>query len=241
MGNYRAPRSFSSEYGSASTKANVGLLQRGLVVAKAAVVVLAACWCLNTYPTWFNGCIGITFASAFADNFQYTYDPATGRISSATNTTTGQVAQYSYDAVGNITGVKVSNTSSASLGTTDSANTATTTYTGQGQLLTFSGSAGQSLSLSINYNSANLAGVTVNIFSPDGTLTPATSISCPGGGTPPTCNGSEVINLAALPANGTYQIVVEPQPAYSGSGTLAFTLVNRGLEALPAILNLILN
>jgi len=188
-----------------------------------------------------DGRLTLSFASAFANSFNYTYDPATGRIATATDTTTGQVARYSYDAVGNIIGVQVSNPSSATLGTNDSGNTASTTYTGQGQLLTFSGSAGQSLSLSINYNSSSLAGITVDVFSPDGTLTPALSITCPSGGTPPTCNGSQVINIAALPENGTYQIVVQPQPAYSGSGALSFTLTNRGLEALPAILNLILD
>jgi YD repeat-containing protein len=187
-----------------------------------------------------SGGIWLGYQSAFADNFQYQYDPTTGRITTATDTTTGQVAQYSYDAVGNITGVQVSNPSSANLGVTNTGNTATTTYTGQGELLTFSGTDGQSLSLTINYNSANIPGITIDILNPDGTLTPAQSITCPSGGTPPSCNGTEVISLAALPENGTYQIVVQPQPAYSGSGTLSFTLTNRGLNALPAILNLIL-
>lgn len=206
-----------------------------------AALVVSLLLGLNPTLTIRNGSVRIGYPAAFADNFQYQYDPATGRITVAKDTTTGQVAQYSYDAVGNITGVQVANPPSANLGVTNNGNTATTTYTGQGELLTFSGTVGQSLSLTINYNSASIPGITVDILNPDGTLTPAQSITCPGGGTPPSCNGTEVITLAALPENGTYQIVVQPQPAYSGSGTLSFTLTNRGLNALPAILNLLLN
>lgn len=220
-----------------------GRVSRGRVGARLRFGVLVASLLLGVNPVlvFRNTGTWIEYQSASADNFQYQYDPATGRITVATDTTTRQVAQYSYDAVGNITGVQVTNPSSTNLGVTNSGNTATTTYTGQGKLLTFSGTAGQSLSLTINYNSANIPGITVDILNPDGTLTPAQSITCPSGGTPPSCNGTEVINLAALPQNGTYQIVVQPQPAYSGSGTLSFTLTNRGLNALPAILNLLLN
>jgi YD repeat-containing protein len=205
------------------------------------IALLAATWGLSPSLALRSGHLHVALKSAVADNFQYQYDPATGRITVTTDTTNGQVAQYSYDADGNITGVQVTNPSSANLGVTNTGNTATTTYTGQGELLTFSGSAGESLSLTINYNSSNIPGITVDILNPDGSLTAAQSVTCPSGGTPPTCNGTEVINLAALSQNGTYQIVVQPQPAYSGSGTLNFSLINRGLDALPAILNLILN
>jgi YD repeat-containing protein len=85
--------------------------------------------------------------------------------------------------------------------------TVTTTSPGQNMRLTFSGTAGQRVSLDVNW--PYLAGGSLTIFNPDGTQLARTSLS-----------GFPVIRTTSLPATGTYTILVNPSGAAVGSITL---------------------
>lgn len=87
------------------------------------------------------------------------------------------------------------------------------TRVGQNARLTFSGTAGQSISLGITSNT--LAGSTIALLKPDGTaLVTKTGVF-----------GSDAIDTQILPVTGTYAVFVDPQDANTGSMTL--TLYNQ--------------
>jgi hypothetical protein len=87
--------------------------------------------------------------------------------------------------------------------------TVTTTTPGQNASLTFSGTAGQRISL--NLTNGTIPASVVTIFNPDGT-----KLVDPG--TPPIAFGtSGFIDTRTLPATGTYRILVDPQLTDTGS------------------------
>jgi hypothetical protein len=87
--------------------------------------------------------------------------------------------------------------------------TVTTTTAGQNARLTFDGTAGRRVSLSMT--SVTISNSTVSITKPDGTaLVTATGISKSGG----------FIDATALPVDGTYTILVDPQGTATGKMTL---------------------
>jgi YD repeat-containing protein len=91
--------------------------------------------------------------------------------------------------------------------------TVSITAPGQNAAITFSGTAGQQISL--NLSSVTITGSNVSIINPDGsTLTSLTGVGTSGA----------FIDAKTLPATGTYRIFIDPNIAYTGSVTL--TLYN---------------
>jgi len=87
--------------------------------------------------------------------------------------------------------------------------TVTTTVPGQNARLTFSGTAGQRVSLYVDTSMRT----NVYVYNPDGT-TLGTVVVNPGGTTPP------FMDTKTLPATGTYTILVDPVLDRTGSVTL---------------------
>jgi YD repeat-containing protein len=83
------------------------------------------------------------------------------------------------------------------------------TRIGQTARYTFSGTAGQWVSLGLS--SVSLPSANVNILKPDGTYLTGVSVGTAGGGIEPS---------GTLPTTGTYTIVVDPGSTYTGSITL---------------------
>jgi hypothetical protein len=87
--------------------------------------------------------------------------------------------------------------------------TVTTTASGENARATFSGSAGQDISLRIS--SVTMSSALVSILKPDGTnLVAASSFG----------TGGKFIDTKNLPVAGTYTILIDPQNAVIGSATL---------------------
>jgi Bacterial Ig-like domain/Chitobiase/beta-hexosaminidase C-terminal domain len=118
-------------------------------------------------------------------------DPQGTRIGSATLTL--------YDVPADVTGSTTPGGAPVTL---------TTTVPGQNAKATFAGSAGQRVAVKVGPTCCSL---NVSILKPDGTnLVAATAISASGG----------FIDTKALPVNGTYGIVVNPQSFAVGATTL---------------------
>lgn len=116
------------------------------------------------------------------------------------NNGTGNMTVTLYD-------VPVNGNSAISLG--GASVTVTTTVPGQNAGLSFSGTAGQRVSLkmtSVTINNSN-----VNIYKPDGSV-------LAGYGNVPTSGA--FIDAVTLPVAGTYSILVDPSSTYTGSMTL---------------------
>jgi hypothetical protein len=91
------------------------------------------------------------------------------------------------------------------------ATTLTTTTPGQNGRVTFSGTAGQRISLKVGWAPAICCLVKISITNPDGTtLSAPLSVGATGA----------FIDAKTLPATGTYTIVVDPQAAATGTTTL---------------------
>ena len=92
--------------------------------------------------------------------------------------------------------------------------TVTTTVPGQNARPTFSGTAGQRVSLqltNVTIGTSTCCSVRVSILKPDGTTLVSPTLFGTTGG---------FIDVQTLPATGTYTIVVDPQSADVGSATL---------------------
>jgi hypothetical protein len=90
--------------------------------------------------------------------------------------------------------------------------TATTTTAGQNALYTFSGTAGQQLSMNLSGNTyTGCNAVVVSVLQSSGTSLASTGI----------CNGTAgFIDSFTLPATGTYTVLVNPQGTTTGSVTM---------------------
>lgn len=95
--------------------------------------------------------------------------------------------------------------------------TPTLTVPGQRARYTFTGTAGQWVTLGLS--SVSLTSSTVSMLKPDGTTLVSTTISTAGGSLDPT---------TALPTTGTYTIVVDPGSTYTGSMTLTLSAALTG-------------
>lgn len=112
---------------------------------------------------------------------------------------------------GNITLTLMSYLSGA-LNLDGTATTATITTVGQNALYTFSGTAGQWVS--VGFTSVTLPSATVTLYKPDGTYLTATSIGTGGG----------YLDLsAALPTTGIYTLAVNPSGTYTGNMTITLS------------------
>jgi YD repeat-containing protein len=93
--------------------------------------------------------------------------------------------------------------------------TATTTVAGQNARYTFSGTAGQQLSMNLSGNTyVGCNAVVVSVLQPNGASVASTGI----------CNGSTgFMDSFTLPVTGTYTVLVDPQGTTTGSVTLLLT------------------
>src|SRR5205085_1390272 len=103
--------------------------------------------------------------------------------------------------------------------------TVTTTVPGQNARPTFSGTAGQRISLTmtnVTIGTSSCCSTRVSILNPDGsTLVSPTFVGTSGG----------FIDVQTLPATGTYTIVVDPQSSDTGSITLTLNDVPTDVSA----------
>lgn len=138
----------------------------------------------------------LLIAGAEAATTQYSYDNL-GRLTQAAQTN-GSTVQYQYDANGNPISSTLSNNSTLTLNTPLNINVATP---GQTATLSFSATAGQSLTLNLIGISSSPAGsaVTVSVYNPSGVLVTSSSGS--------TTTTLTLNNLSA----GTYSVVITPQ------------------------------
>ena len=90
--------------------------------------------------------------------------------------------------------------------------TVTTTVPGQNGSLTFSGTAGQRISLYVTAISSSLGCPYFSIVNPDGTILVAPGISCAT---------TFFTDVKTLPATGTYTVVMNPSGAVVGSATFS--------------------
>ena len=112
---------------------------------------------------------------------------------------------------------------SGTLNLDGTATTATISTVGQNALYTFSGTAGQWVS--VGFTSVTIPVAYVTLYKPDGTYLTATSIGTAGG----------ALDLsAALPTTGTYTLVVNPSGAYTGNMTITLSLEVTGSVTINA-------
>ena len=129
--------------------------------------------------------------------------PTTGTytiISNPASTNTGSQTLTLYDVPADVSDTIVAG---------GSAVTVTTTVAGQNARLTFTGTSGQRISLRMQ--SVTITSSDVTIYKPDGsTLAGFANVS----------TGGAFIDVQSLPTTGTYEIVVDPANANTGSMTL---------------------
>ena len=95
--------------------------------------------------------------------------------------------------------------------------TATTTFAGQNALYTFSGTAGQQVSLNItNSTYPGCLSLSARILNPDGSTLGSNS----------TCGSTLLVDSLKLPSSGTYTVVIDPQGTSTGSATVLLSIFN---------------
>jgi YD repeat-containing protein len=95
--------------------------------------------------------------------------------------------------------------------------TATTTFAGQNALYTFSGSAGQQVSLNItNSTYPGCLSLTGRILNPDGSTLGSSS----------TCGSTLLVDSLKLATTGTYKVVIDPQGTSTGSANVVLNVFN---------------
>ncbi len=124
---------------------------------------------------------------------------------------------------GNIT-LKLMSYLSGSLNLNGAATISTIATVGQNALYTFSGTAGQWVS--VGFTSVTLPFANITLYKPDGTYLTATSIG-PGG-----ANSLDL--TAALPTTGTYTLTVNPSGANTGATTITLSSELTGTVTLNA-------
>ena len=157
---------------------------------------------------------------AAATSLSLSYD-LEGRLLGATDNTTGQVAQYAYDANGNLTGGTKISPITGTLTLNAPATNETDTIAGQADLLNFSVSSPQTLTLNVGYVSGSLSGATILVLGPNGV--PLSNGSLVVQNCPSACSGSATLTFNAT-QSGTYQVVVMQPQASPGTGTLNFAV-----------------
>jgi YD repeat-containing protein len=174
---------------------------------------------LNLSSSTYTGCNGVVVSILKPDGSTLgssgLCNTATGFLDSLTLPTTGTYTVF-VDPQGTVTGsITVLLNSFADVTGTISAGTAltaTTTTPGQNAFYTFSGTAGQQVSINITsstYTGCNA--LTVSILKPDNTTLASTSL----------CNtAAGFLDSQTLPTTGTYTVKVDPQGATTGSVTL---------------------
>jgi Bacterial Ig-like domain len=100
--------------------------------------------------------------------------------------------------------------------------TVTTTTASQNARLTFSGTAGQAVSMKMKYAPATCCTANVSILKPDGTIL----VSPIGVGTV-----EKFMDAKTLPVTGTYTVLVDPQGTSTGTMTLTLYLVPADVTA----------
>jgi YD repeat-containing protein len=100
--------------------------------------------------------------------------------------------------------------------------TMTTTVPGQNAQLTFSGTAGQRISLNVTAISSTLNCPSFSIVKPDGSDLIAPNYNCAS---------SYFIDVTVLPATGSYTVVMDPRAANVGSATFALSDVPQDATA----------
>jgi hypothetical protein len=113
---------------------------------------------------------------------------------------------------GNIT-LKLMSDLTGTLNLDGTATVATITTVGQDALYTFSGTAGQWVSL--GFTSVTLSSAAITLYKPDGTTLAATSIS--------TGVNSSLDLPSALPTTGTYTLSLNPSGAATGNATITLS------------------
>src|SRR6185369_13262885 len=89
--------------------------------------------------------------------------------------------------------------------------TATTTTVGQNALYTFSGTAGQQITVNItNSTFAGCLSLTARVLNPDGSTLGSSS----------TCGSTLLLDSLTLGTTGTYTVVIDPQGTATGSATV---------------------
>jgi large repetitive protein len=102
-----------------------------------------------------------------------------------------------------------------------------TTLPGQPIQVSFSGTAGKYLGLSLSESSGLIPGATIRVFSPDGSLmaagvfNPTLCLGLPCSSA--TYSGAGLVNMGPLPADGIYTALIQ-QVGATGTGTLTLTL-----------------
>jgi YD repeat-containing protein len=95
--------------------------------------------------------------------------------------------------------------------------TATTTFAGQNALYTFSGTAGQQISVNItNSTYAGCLSLTARVLNPDGSTLGSNS----------TCGSTLLVDSLKLATNGTYTVVIDPQGTSTGSANVVLNTFN---------------
>ena len=100
--------------------------------------------------------------------------------------------------------------------------TVTTTTASQNARLTFSGTAGQAISMKMKYAPATCCTANVSILKPDGTIL----VSPIGVGTV-----EKFMDAKTLPVTGTYTVLVDPQGTSTGTMTVTLYLVPADVSA----------
>ncbi|OQW62894.1 MAG: hypothetical protein BVN28_04885 [Nitrospira sp. ST-bin4] len=151
---------------------------------------------------------GTTLASASVGTGGGGLEPSTTLPATGTYTI---VVDPAGTYIGNVT-LNLMSYLTGSLNLDGTSTTATISTVGQNGLYTFSGTSGQWVSF--GFTSVSIPFITVSLYKPDGTYLTGTSIGTAGGSLDLT---------AALPATGTYTLVVNPSGAYTGAATLTLS------------------
>jgi hypothetical protein len=107
--------------------------------------------------------------------------------------------------------------------------TSANSYAGQGWRYTFSGTAAQTLTLTVTENSSqqnsgDVRGATVQVLRPDNSVLAQGTLN-------PTLGsfgyaGSVTLSTGSLPSTGTYTVLVQQTEVWAGTATFGFSLTN---------------
>jgi YD repeat-containing protein len=165
----------------------------------------------------FAGCTLYIFAPGGAQLTSSSCTSGTTFVGSVTETVTGTYT-IGIDPGANAGSINVALTPDVSgMITAGTPLTVTTTAPGQSARYTFTGTAGQHVSLSItNSTYAGCLSLSASILKTDGSTLGSSS----------TCGSTLFIDSVTLPSSGTYTVLVDPQGSATGSATLLLSAFN---------------